>query len=154
MEEAEGIPISPEINPMNDLFNTYQLNSLLLTFRSFEEHLRRADGWLLGREENGILYQCKLSLSDGKRKAARKQIAEALKQIADLVNKLDLQPVGEDPSGLIRGQLTVSWANLLDTRSKKLVRYGEIDPHLADVLDPSIDRLAQIAIDLARIFDG
>jgi hypothetical protein len=137
---------------MSDLLNIYQLNSLILTLRSFEENLRKADAWLSGKEEVGILYQRKLKLSVRKQKAARKQIAAALEQIADLVDKLGLKSVDEDPAGLIRGELTESWANLVDALSIKLVRFGEVDPRLSDVLDLSIDRLARAALDIAILF--
>lgn len=139
---------------MNDLLNAYQLNSLRLTLRNFEESLRQVDAWLGGRQEHGILYRRKLSLSLQQQKAARKLIANAMKQIEDLVKGLDLQPMEDDPIGSIRGQMTVSWTSLVDTHSEKLSRYGEIDPRLANVLDPSIDRLAQAALALAQLFDG
>ena len=138
---------------MKDLLNAYQWNSVMLALRSFEETLRQADAWLEGKEEYGILYQHRLNLSNGKRNAAQKQIAEALEQIAELARRLDLQAVEEDPDGLIHGKLTVSWANLIDTRSQKLRRFGEVDPGLAEVLDPDIDRLVQLAIDLAMLFN-
>lgn len=138
---------------MKELLNAYQLNAVMLALRSFEENLRQADAWLQGKEDIGILYQHKLRLSNGKREAARKQIAEALTQIAELAHRLDLQAIEENRAGLIRGQLTVSWANLIDRRSQKLSRFGEVDPGLAEVLDPDIDRLAQMALDLAMLFE-
>lgn len=138
---------------MNDLLNDYQLNSLLTVLRIFEHNLHQADEWLQGKEESGILYQRQLRLPQGKRNSARRQIAKTLEQINDLAQKLNLPSEKQDPAGLIRGQLTVSWADLMDTRSLKLKRYGEVDPHLPEVLDPSINQLAQAAMALARIFD-
>ena len=138
---------------MKDLLNDYQFNSLVVTLRSFEEHLRQAQEWLDGREESGILYQRHLRLSPQQQDAAREEIAKAFQLITDLVNNFGLQPVEENPLDLIRGNLSVSWANLIDTRSTGLGRYGDIDPGLIDVLDPSIERLAQAAIALTRILN-
>jgi hypothetical protein len=139
---------------MTDLFNASQLNSLVLTLLTFEDNLRQADAWLQGKEEYGILYQRRLSLPPGQRKAASTRIADALKQIADLASRLDLQSIEEDLVRLIRGQLSVDLANLMDTKSSTLGRYGKVDPRLTEVLDPFIDRLAQMALDLARMFDS
>jgi hypothetical protein len=138
---------------MNDLQNDYQLNSLLTVLRIFEHNLHQADEWWQGKEESGILYQQKLALSDKQQDFARRRIARTLEHINDLAQTLDLPSEKQDPAGLIRGQLTVSWADLMDTRSKTLRRFGEVDPRLPEVLDPSINYLAQAAIDLARIFD-
>ncbi len=139
---------------MKELLNAYQLNALQLTLRSFEEYLRQADEWLSGKTEQSILYHRRLQLSSDRQKAAKRQIAKALKDIAHLASKLELQPLEEDPASLIRGQLMVSWANLVDARSTKLKRYGEIDPRSAIELDPALESLARSAMEIAQLFEG
>jgi hypothetical protein len=118
----------------------------------FEENLRLTAAWLDGAEENGILYRRKLNLSPVQRQVAQQRVDTALETIASLAQKIGLEPEVEDPAGLIRGEMNVSWANLIDTQSRKLKRYGDVDPELKSVLDPAIQRLAQLAMELASIF--
>jgi hypothetical protein len=81
-------------------------------------------------------------------------VAAVLDQIAALAQEIGLEPEVEDPAGLIRGELSVSWANLIDTQSRKLKRFGDVNPGLEGVLDPAIQRLAQAALELASLFDN
>jgi len=137
---------------MNDLLNYNQRRSVTIVLRNFEEHLRMTSAWLDGAEENGILYRRKLNLSPVQRQVAQQRVDTALETIASLAQKIGLEPEVEDPAGLIRGEMNVSWANLIDTQSRKLKRYGDVDPELKSVLDPAIQRLAQLAMELASIF--
>ena len=72
--------------------------------------------------------------------------------IANLAQEISLEQEVEDPAGLIRGEFSVSWANLIDTQSRKLKRYGDVNPEAKNVLDPAIQKLAQLAMELASIF--
>jgi hypothetical protein len=139
---------------VNDLLNPDQLRSVEVTLRMFEENLRMTASWLDGAEENGILYRRKVALSKERRKAARQRINAALDEIAVLARMLDLSPEEKDAIGLIRGRLAVSWANLIDSQSGKLNRYGDVDPRLEGILDPAIQRLVELAQELEMLFEG
>ncbi len=134
-----------------DLLNTAQRSSLTVGLRAFEMHLRQADAWLQGEEERGILYRRSINRPPDQRAAARKQIAAALAQIAALVERFGLAATEDDLGTTITSQMSVDWANLCDTRSDKLRRYGEVDPRLPDLLDADIDRLALLALSLAAL---
>jgi hypothetical protein len=138
---------------MNDLLNLSQRGSVVVSLKMLEENLRLTAAWLDGREDNGILYRRKLNLSPAKQLAAQQRVASALETIDILAKKIGLEPEVEDPAGLIRGEFSVSWANLIDTQSRKLKRYGDVNPELKSVLDPAIQRLAQLAMELASIFE-
>jgi hypothetical protein len=138
----------------NDLLNRSQYISLSNVLRTFESDLRQVDAWLQGNEECGILYRRKLTLSSKQRKAARDRIAAALQLITDLADTLDLQIIEEDLANMIRSQMSMSWANLLDTQSGKLRRFGDVDPRLSKTVDPVLLQLADLAEEIALIFDG
>jgi len=139
---------------MNDLLNPYQKASLATVLRMFEEDLRQADRWLDGYQAEGILYRQELHLAPLKRTRARKRIAAALDEIADLARGLGLEQQIEDPAGLIRGQMSIAWANLMDSQAGKLKRYGEVQPDVGTEIDPHIQRLAQAALELASMFEN
>jgi hypothetical protein len=136
---------------MMDLLNPYQKNSLRVSLVMFEENLRSAQEWLDGRVEKGILYQRKLSISEEKRGQAIDAIGAALQMIRELAQVFELENQVEDASSLLGGELSVSWANLLDTQAGKLRRYGDVHPELAGFLDPNIQNLAGIALQLSTI---
>jgi len=139
---------------MSDLLNPQQLQSVVITLRMFEENLRLMATWLNGEEENGILYQRKLTFPAGRRKAAQQRMDAALEQIVLLARTLELPVDEKDAAGMIRSRLAESWANLIDSQSSKLNRYGDVDSRVEEILDPVIQRLVQIAKELESLFEG
>jgi len=139
---------------VNDLLNPYQKGALTTVLRMFEEDLRQADSWLDGRQAEGVLYRQELHLSSTQRERARKRIAAALAEIAALAQKMGLESEVENPAGLISGQMSLAWASLIDSQASKLKRYGEVHPDVAHQVDPHVRRLAQTALELARLFEN
>jgi hypothetical protein len=137
----------------NDLLNSDQLRSVTIVLRMFEEDLRQMDTWLDERQADGILYSRQLHLTPRQRAEARNHIAAALGEITVLAEKLGLEPEVEDAAGLIRGQMSVAWANLIDSQTKKLKRYGKVHPEVAKEIDPYMQRLAHIALELSSLFE-
>lgn len=136
--------------PMGRILNPYQRNALTVTLREFEASLRRALGYLDGCRVQGALVQETLRLSDRQQAEMRQDIAEALEQVAALSRELALESSEQDAAGLIRSEMSVAWANLLDVQSKKMRGYGAVHPSLAEKIDPPLARLAKIALKLAN----
>lgn len=137
---------------MNDLLNPYQKKALATALRTFEDNLRQAQSWLDGNEVDGILYRRKLNLSAEHRGELRQRIAVILEDIATLAAGLGLEKKFEDPAGLISGQMSIAWANLIDSQASKLKRFGEVHPELSHAIDPHIQKMAQSAMELAVLF--
>ncbi|MFZ2098781.1 MAG: hypothetical protein WAV05_19275 [Anaerolineales bacterium] len=138
---------------MVDLLNPDQQRSVTIVLRMFEENLRQADSILKEAETTGILYHRKLEQDPLKRQAAQILIDTAYKEIGKLANELGLNTELDNPAGLISGQMSESWVNIMDSHSKKLKRFGNVDPRLEYVYDPPINHLAQLALALASIFN-
>jgi hypothetical protein len=136
---------------MKDLLNLHQKNSLRVTLQMFEENLRCTLEWLAGREENGILYSRNLNLPEERKAQALLEIHTALGMVESLVHKFDLEKDASDAAPLLRGKLSINWANLLETRAKKLARFGKPHADLARMLDADIQNLAEIALHLSAI---
>jgi hypothetical protein len=136
---------------MDDLMNPAQRASVTITLKLMEENLRQAYQWLNTPEFEGILFRRGTSLTEEQRTKILEEIAEGLDLIAQMAGYFDLQPIDEDLGAAIRGQMSADWANLMDTRAKKLARFGKVEPRLAQVLDPGIERLALLAIRLVNL---
>lgn len=131
--------------------NQAQRTSVFVALRTFEQYLRQLDRWLHGLEADGILYKYKMELPLERRALMQQKIATGLDLVENLAQTLQLEPEVVDLVGAVRGQMSESWANLIDSRAAKLRRYGEVDPGLSQPLDPVLDRLVQIAAELAQL---
>jgi hypothetical protein len=136
---------------MSVLMNQAQRTSVFVALRTFEQYLRQLDRWLHGLEAGGILYKYKMDLPLERRALMQQKIAAGLALVEDLAQTLQLEPEVIDLVGAVRGQMSESWANLIDSRAAKLRRYGEVDPGLSQPLDPALDRLVQIAAELSQL---
>lgn len=136
---------------MRILLNLPQLNSLVIALRMFEENLRQADMWLKDDLPGGLLYQYTRRLPAERVAAARAEVAAALQDIAALAQELEAAPATEPIEARIAAAMSVSWANLCDVKSARLVRYGSVDNGLGDLLDSRIDALSQHALRIAAL---
>ena len=136
---------------MSVLMNQAQRTSVFVALRAFEQYLRQLDRWLSGLEADGILYKYKMELQFERRAMMQQKIATGLALIEDLAQTLQFKPEMIDLVGAVRGQMSESCANLIDSHAAKLHRYGEVDPGLSQPLDPAIDRLVQIAAELGQL---
>jgi len=137
---------------MSDLLNSSQRTSLFVTLRDFEKSLRRVESLMDSTEANGILFRPRLSISAEKRAQAHQKISAALDQIHEMSHLFALDTEDQDAARLIPSEMSVYWANLLDSRSGKLKRYGKVHPQLAENLDAYTLSLSNIALSLATLF--
>jgi hypothetical protein len=138
---------------MNELLNAQQRSSLRSTLQSFERSLRQAQSWLGGAKEDGILYTAEVQIAEERRRQVNRDITTALDRIRSVSRSFELEKKEENPLSLIRSEMIINWANLLDSRSAKLVRYGSVPAGLAERLDPAVGELAETALYLSKIFE-
>ena len=136
---------------MSTLLNASQHTALAIALRFFEQDLRQAERWLQGEQNMGVLYRTSLQLPAERRAAVLARIANALQVINQLAERFELHPVEEPLTKKIAAALSIDWSNLLDTRSEKLARFGAVDPGLAELLDPDLQRLAELALAIASL---
>lgn len=136
---------------MSVSMNQAQRTSVFVALRTFEQYLRQLDRWLQGLEADGILYKYRMDLPPERRGLMQQKIAIGLDVVAELAQTLQFDPEVIDLAASVRGQMSESWANLIDSRAAKLSRYGDVNPSLSLPLDPALDRLSQIAAELSRL---
>jgi hypothetical protein len=132
--------------------NPNQQNYLYASLRSFEKALRLADQLLAQGDERGILYYQKSNLDPALRQSAHDKIIQALQEVANLVERLGLEPREENSDQMIMAQMSASWADLVDSQSGRLKGYGQVDRQAAALIDPAVDRLARLAAELGEFF--
>jgi hypothetical protein len=136
---------------MANLLNEAQRNRITNVLRSLELDLRQARATLDRPGAEGILFRIAPS-TPGKRLAKiDREIEAALDDIAWLARELALEAREQDVTSKVAAELTVDWADLVDSTSRTLVRYGTVHPGLAEVTDERLERLAERALTIAHV---
>lgn len=131
-----------------------QRRYLRASFTCFEKALRNADRLLNEGDEVGILYHRKMRLDAGQRQVLQGKINAALTELSALVKALGIRAAEEDASRIIMAEMSASWADLVDARSDHMSGYGAVNPGTALMLDPAIDRLAGMALEMSNMMQS
>jgi len=118
---------------------------------SFEKALRHAAHLIEDKDKDCILYCQRLNLSYEQRQLVHNQIDRSLLEIKALVEALGIEVKEENSAQIITAEMSISWSDLVDGHSSRLKGYGEVNPDVAAILDPAIDRLAMMAMELSNL---
>ena len=127
--------------------------SVTTTLALLDEMLCEFDEYARGRERHGVVHRERNTLTGPQRKGIRAEIAAMRKTIRELKETLNLPDEPADVAHHIWGRASAFWEVLVETESKHLRRYGEVDPALKDYLDPRIQALIEhllTLVDLSR----
>ncbi len=126
--------------------NTAQKTSLSITLREFEKRLSRLRVLL---EQYEVVTRLTPASVDRLRQTIDRQQAV----IDDLFRWFQLKRETIDVVQSMIAELSISWTQLVDSRSDKLGRYGEVDPGLKSALDPAIDQMAKGCLSMVRVLE-
>lgn len=123
--------------------NPYQKNSLAVQLRHLEQALRDVRQQMAAPQD-GILFK-RTGVPKSVRRKLEPLIGQMLAEIALLAERFDLENQVDDLGAVVRAEMAGAWEGLYDTLSPKLARYGDVDPALAETLDPHLQRLITLA---------
>lgn len=126
--------------------NTAQQTSLSITLREFEVRLARLRVLL---EQHDSVTRLTPEGVDHLRQIIDRQQAI----IDDLFRRFQLKRETIDVVQSMIAELSISWTQLVDSRSDKLARYGEVDADLKVTLDPAIDQMVEACLGMVRLLD-
>jgi hypothetical protein len=126
--------------------NIAQKTSFSITLREFEVRLTRSRVLL---EQ----YESVTRLTPDGVKRLRQMLDEQQALIDDLFRRYQLKRETIDVVQSMIAELSISWTQLVDCRSDKLGRYGEVDPDLAPTLDPALDQMIEACLSMVRLLD-
>ncbi len=143
--------MAPE-NQGETLLNENQRRSLTLTLRRLEKLLTKIEREVNLPEEKGRLYLLYNSLREQSRQDyLREMAAQARSEILKLADFFNLSTESEDRANLYRGELVVMWEGLVEKESRYMRGFGKVNPELAQVLDPSIEYLVQLVLEMQAV---
>jgi hypothetical protein len=131
------------------MLNSGQKIALEVEMRHLERSLRQARQWLRQPPEDYLLTRHR-PFPETAGPELEAIIEPMLAEIAVLKERFRLAPEVDDLGRDLEAEMAAAWADMTDTLSPKLVRYGPVDPALAEALDPSLRRLIAWSHELAR----
>lgn len=126
--------------------NTAQQTSLSVTLREFEVRLSRLH-MLLNH------YEAALRLTPEGVARLRQLIERQQSVIDDLFRHFQLKRETSDVVQSMIAELSISWTQLVDSRSDRLDRYGAVDPELKSTLDPALTELIDGCLSMVRVLE-
>lgn len=131
------------------MLNEYQQRALMVTLMSIEKELFEIEQMLKMKDYNGILYDARNDITDGK--AMLSMISRAREEILKVAEQFSLQKADKKASQQISAKLAHCWEILEDSRAKKLKSYGSVEEGLEKILDPRIDVLIDLLGEMGRM---
>ncbi len=126
--------------------NIAQKTSLGITLREFEVRLARLR--VLLEQQESVTRLTPEGVARLRQMINRQQAL-----IDDLFRRFQLKRETIDVVQSMIAELSISWTQLVDSRSDKLGRYGEVDVDLKGTLDPAIDQMIEDCLSMVRLLD-
>lgn len=133
--------------------NVNQVRVVAATLRLVEEHLGLVETLLGEGEEGRLFWRERPRLTDDERARVDALIDDARFTLGEVVDKFSLPSERQDASRRIGGILSMSWQSLGEIDAGRLKAYGEVDPRLAETLDPPLGRLMDLIRQLEEVID-
>lgn len=127
----------------NSLLNNAQKNSLTVTLRLLEERILDLKQLMRERQLKGLLFRFENDISSEQLDQLRQSFDRILELIAQLKKKFNLADKTMTLSSQLNAFTSHFWSLLMDEKSKKLGRYGEVKTGLKEELDPLIKKLLE-----------
>ncbi len=125
------------------LLNPSQKNSLRISLLLVERGMLEMERLLSAGEYHGILFRITDDLGDDTKTAIGQLIHEVRGVIRELRDRFQLDLEAERTSRAIFGKAPLLWEIVTDSDTSRLRGYGQVQPGLKEILDPSIERLSQ-----------
>ena len=131
--------------------NRNQERAVAIRLRLLEERLAII-GRLMDQDERGRLYRRDRAPYSAKQRARMEAlIVEIRAEIAHIADTFGLASEEQDAARRIVGLLGITWEGLGDVRTGRLRGLGDVDPALREQLNPSVERLMDLVLDLQEI---
>ncbi len=123
------------------LLNDAQKNSLTITLRLLEERILELKRLKREQQLIGLLFHFENDIPSEKLDQLDQRFDRILQLIEQAKAKFNLPEKTTTLSSYLNAFTSYFWSLLMDERSEKLTRYGEVQPGLQPELDPLIEQL-------------
>ena len=131
--------------------NRNQERAVAVRLRMLEERLAIM-ARLMDEDERGRLYRRDRAPYSAEQRARIEAVVREIRaEIARVADTFGLASEEQDAARRIVGLLGITWEGLGDVRTGRLRGLGDVDPALREQLNPSIERLMDLVLDLQEI---
>lgn len=124
-------------------FNSNHIRSISVTLSTMEKDLDEI-AYYLNHAPNGITYKVIDDLNDAQKDNVINRIASLKKCIEELAYIVGCQVQIKKLSSIIKGSVSIDWANACELGSRKMKRYGDLDDYVIKILDHYSNKLKSI----------
>ncbi|MHC1784089.1 MAG: hypothetical protein AB9891_15270 [Anaerolineaceae bacterium] len=132
----------------SNLLTPNQKRSLFSSLFFFEKALRNADQLLFEEDLIGIFYSRKSHIDFERRNRIHVIIQRTLDELKNIFIDLKLNSSEDYAGKIIMAEMSISWEYLEESRSRNLRKYGHLNPRAIEVIDPIIDKLSQVVLEI------
>jgi len=133
------------------MLNEFQKRGITAILRTVEEHLRSIEAMLDREDYPGILYEWKNDLPDNAKHLLSERIRNVRVAIEQAAGRFALEKRERRASDDAFGKLPYCWQILEEAKAARLVRYGEVAEGLDRELDPLIEMIITLVLEMESI---
>jgi hypothetical protein len=133
------------------MLNEFQKRGVTAVLRTVEEHLRSIEAMLDREDYPGILYEWKNDLPDNAKHLLSERIRNVRVAIEQAGNRFSLEKQDRRASDEAFGKLPYCWQILEEAKASRLVRYGNVAEGLDRELDPLIDTIINLVLEMESV---
>lgn len=136
------------------MLNKDQKRGLSIALRIMEENIRDIEQVLNSESYTGILYDTKSRISPEVREEIFKKVLLIRDKIKVISDGFTLEKEYREVISDILGKLFSSWEIVENVKAKKLKRYGSVSDGLDRILDPHLNTITDLIIEIERLILG
>ncbi len=136
------------------MLNEYQRRGLSITLRIVEESLTDIEHILNSGNITGVLYEVRYNIPSAVKDEVLRKASLIRDRLKIMAERFDLEKEYTDASREALGKLPYCWEILEDAKAMRLKRYGEVAEGLGDVLDPQLNIIIDLILEMEHLLRG
>jgi hypothetical protein len=133
------------------MMNEFQKRGVTAVLRTVEEHFRSIEAMLDREDYPGILYEWKNDLPDDVKLLLSVRILKIREAVERTAGRFALEKRERRASDDAFGKLPYCWQILEEVKAARLARYGEVAEGLDRELDPLIETIITLVLEMESI---
>jgi hypothetical protein len=133
------------------MLNKDQKRGLTIALRIVEENMQKIEQLLEIKTCEGILYDAKCSVTLDVKEEILKRISFIKARINYISDIFVLEKEYRESLRKIFGILPSCWEIIENVKSKRLKRYGDVQDGLDNILDPQLNRITDLILEMEQV---
>ena len=133
------------------MLNKDQKRGLTIALRIAEENMQKIEQILENKTYEGVLYDSECSVTTDIKEEILKRVSFVKVRINYISNIFVLEKEYREGLREIFSILPSCWEIVENVKAKRLKRYGDVQNGLDNVLDPQLDRITDLILEMEQL---